>query len=283
MKNKLLTPIIVGALAVISLFALSVSGLSHPKKKKEVSEQMGPMSGQQVEAADFNDILMAAKKKLHPQILIEVELLEGNLNQASTDSLKIYYNEELGKKWVDIKKPTIGAEYFLRSGLLENSEKKLTFASHLMYEGLQTEEEPRIRQWMGDVAEEALLRVIELEPENTDAKIELANILIEGKGQVMEGIAYLQGIAEADASNFPANMTLGKLAIQSNQLDKALERAQILLKHHPNSWEARLLMAEAYLRQGEKEKAIQYLNEAKTYNKDPEFGNDVDEYIKNIE
>lgn len=283
MKNKIILPIIVSVVALAALFLLSVNGFSNPKKKTEKEQAMGPMNNSSVVAAKFEDLLSEAKNKLHPDLLKAVESLEAELKAATTDSQKIAINEALGKKWMETKRPAIASEYFSQSGILENSEKKLTFASHLIYEGLQTEEDLGKRKWMSESAERSLNKVLEINPNNTEAKIDLANILIEGKGMVMEGIAKLQEIVSADSSNFPANLTLGKMAIQSNQLDKAIERSKLILKYHPDSWEARILMAEAFVRKGDKENAVKYLTEAKKYNNSPEFGKDVDEYIKNIQ
>lgn len=277
-SKKILLSVIISVVALVILFLLSISGLSVPK----------PKSGEKVEAplavkpANFDSFLAAEKKKLHPQVLGEINQMEFELEATSDPAQKAEILDKIGRKWLEVNKPLVGAKFIAESGFLDNSEKKLTFASHLMNKELHNMQDPGMRQWMTDLAERSLQKILEADPHNEDAKMELATLYIEGKGMPMQGVAQLQDIVRNDSSNFRANLVLGQMAIESNQLDKAIERAKLILRFHPESWEARILMAEAYVRMGDKENAINYLLEAKKWNTNPEFGKDVDEYINNI-
>lgn len=282
MNKKILVPVGIAVVALVAIFILAINGLTVPPKKvAKAPEHKGPMQ-QQVAAADFETILTAEKNKLHPQVQGEIGILEEALKDATTDVEKSAVYETIGKKWIDIKKPAMGAYYFAQSGILDYSEKKLTFASHLFNEALHDESRPEIRQWMGETAEKALRKVLEKDEHNVEAKMELATLYIEGLGQPMQGIAQLQEIVKNDSSNFKANLVMGRMAIESNQLDKAIDRANLILRYHPDSWEANVLLAEVHIRQGQKDSAMKYLNEAKKHNKNPEFIKDVDQYINSI-
>lgn len=270
-------------MGLLALFFLAVNGLSVPPEKEPRQETTGPVMSPSVHPADFDSLLTAEKKKLHPQVLGEIEAMEQSVQLAENDSLRSLAYETVAKKWLGIQRPVVAAFYFSQSGFLDNSEKKLTFASHLMNEGLHEEQNPAMRQWMADVAERSLNKILEKDPTNVEAKMELATLYIEGKAQPMQGVAQLQDIVRNDSSNFQANLVLGKMAIESNQLDRAIERANLLIRFHPDSWEARILMAEAYARKGDREQAVRYLSEAKKFNNDPGFGKDVDEYIEKIQ
>lgn len=282
MNKKILIPIIIAGIALIVLFVLGINGLSVPPKKPMKEHNHAPAMPPKIEAASFESVLTAEKNKLHPQIQGEINALEEKVAQASSDNQKIIALENLAKKWVEIKRPSMGAYYFVEAGILENSEKKLTFASHLFNEAILTESKPEVKQWMAETAEKALKKVLEGDEHHVEAKMELATLYIEGMGQPMLGVAQLQEIVKNDSANFDANLVLGKMAIESNQLEKAVERGMLILKYHPASWEAYVLLAEAHVRQGMNDKAIGYLTEAKKHNKNPDFIKDVDQFIDKI-
>lgn len=277
-NKKILIPVAISTAVLLILFFIGINGLSVPTPKSAQK----PKQNVAVKAADFDSLLQAEKNKLHPQVLGEINNMESELANAADDQARAELLDKIGRRWLELNKPLVGAKFISESGFLDNSEKKLTFASHLMNKELHDMQDAGMREWMADLAERSLNKILEVDPHNVDAKMELATLYIEGKGMPMQGVAQLQEIVGNDSANFQANLVLGKMAIESNQLDRALDRAQLILRYHPDSWEARILMAEAYLRQGDKANAEKYLLEAKKWNTDPAFGKDVDQYINNI-
>lgn len=270
-------PIIVGILAVIILFTGVYYGLSVPPKKAPT--ESGPMMANVAGDYHIDEEIEATIKKLHPGVQSEIATLEENVKKASDNTAKSIALEALGKKWIDLKNNNLGAYYMSESGFLDNSEKKLNFASHLLSEGLESEQDPAKRQWMAQTAVKSLEKVLEAHPDDVNTKIDIASLYITGLGQPMQGVQQLLSIVEKDSTNLPANLVLGKMAIESNQLDKAISRGEIILRHYPDNWEARIFMAEAYNRLGQKEEAITMLETAKKYNKNQDFIKDVNQYI----
>jgi tetratricopeptide (TPR) repeat protein len=72
------------------------------------------------------------------------------------------------------------------------------------------------------------------------------------------------------------------MSIQSGQYDKAIQRYETVLKLEPKNTEALYFLAEAYKGKGNKEKAIELLEECKKIVNKPEFSKDIDEYIKSF-
>src|SRR5699024_8187930 len=97
--------------------------------------------------------------------------------------------------------------------------------------------------------------------------------------QPMKGVEQLLDIVRRDSTNIPANVMLGKMAVQSGQLDKAIERGNTILRIDPKNINAYLFMGEAYKREGNKEKAIQLFTKAKEIMNNPSFSKDIDAYI----
>jgi len=261
-----------------------------PPVKKPGAEQQRPsgnmpaagnMPGVELpEPADFDSLKTAVVKKMSPQLAARIKDKEQQVATAASEPLKIAANEELAALWQSFKYPAIAAHYFAEAAKLENSEKKLNFAAHLFFEQLKQEHNPNVRQWMADNAIDCFTKVLAINPLNDEARIDLASIYIDGTGETMKGVQELLTITRRDSTNLEVNLILGRMAVESGQLDKAIARGELILRHYKDNWQTRVFMAEAYKRDGKPEKAKALLNEAKSIKNDPAFSKDVDEYMK---
>ncbi len=230
----------------------------------------------------FDKLEELAIAKVPPDVRTQIATLQNKLNQRQELTTQIVNYEELGKIWLDRKNRKIAAHYFLLSGKLENSEKKLTFAAHLLSEELHDEQDPSVRQWMVNTAEEAYQKALVVNPNNDTTKIDFAQLYIEGAGDVMKGVGILLGMVDKNPKHIPVNIILGRMAVESGQYDKAIERANTVLQQEPQNLETHIFLAEAYKRSGNKDKAIETLNAAKKIMNNPEFSKDVDSYIESF-
>ena len=230
--------------------------------------------------ANFDSLLEASKKRLSPAAQAEVSRQENTITRGDVTAQQILAYETLGQLWQKNKNRAIAAYYFAKSGKLENSEKKLNFAAHLLSEELHEERNPAVRQWMAEEAIACYKQILEFSPNNDTTRIELAGVFIDGTGETMKGIEQLLTIVRRDSTNIPANIILGKMAVESGQLDKAVERGNTVLRVDKNNVEAYLFLAEAYKRKKDTEKAKTLFNEAKRIMNNPDFTKDLDEYMK---
>lgn len=271
-------------IAAIALIYFAGNTTRSPEAAQQQETAQGAMQPgmmvSNVQPARFDSLLQAARKKLAPQDQTEISLQENNITRGNIKEQQIQGYETLGKLWLQHKNRYIAAHYFGESGKLENSEKKLNFAAHLLSEELQHARDPSVRKWMANEAIDYYTRSIAINPANDSIKIDLATIYIDGSGETMKGIEQLLAIVRKDSTNIPANVILGKMAVESGQLDKAISRGKTILIMDKNNLEAHLFMAEAYKRQGNKTKAIELLTEAKKIMDNPDFSKDVDAYIK---
>lgn len=278
------------AVALVIVGALYFGGNTvAPKKEKPASRPMaqGGTPGERQaagldipEPANFDTLLIAAKKKLSPAAQAEISRQENTITRGDVKEQQILAYETLGKLWQQNKNRQIAAYYFAQSGKLENSHKKLNFAAHLLSEELHDERDPHVRQWMSELAISCYQQSIELNPANDTTRIDLAEIYFNGTGETMKGIEQLLTIVRKDSTNIPANIILGKMAVESGQLDKAILRGQTILRVDKDNIEARLFLAEAYKRTGKIQMAKDLLNEAKKIMDNPAFSKDLDEYMK---
>jgi thioredoxin-like negative regulator of GroEL len=275
----------------LGLIAALYFGGNTLKPKENKPAPAGPMAGGGTpgemqagmmdlpEPANFDTLLANAKMKLSPAAQAEISRQENTITRGNVKEQKILALEALAKLWQNNKNRAVAAYYFAESGKLENSQKKLNFAAHLLAEEMHEEKNPNYKQWMATVAISSLQQSIALNPSDT-TRIDLADIYINGTGETMKGIEQLLTIVRQDSTNIPANLILGRMAVESGQLDKAIARGETILRVDKNNIEAHLFLAEAYKRKGDIQRAKALFEEAKTIMKNPDFSKDLDAYMK---
>ena len=225
------------------------------------------------------DILNYEKEaiaKLDPANKTKAESLVQKALEAKTP---IAY-KDLAEFWEKEKDLNIAANYYKKAAFLENTEKSVTFAGNLFLAVMQKTDKPEIRKWQALEAIESFNKVLELNPDNVDAKIALATCYTEGTGETMKAVTLLREVTQKDSNNISANIILGKLAIQSGQFDKAIKRLELVLNLRPENTEALYFLAEAYKGKGDKEKAILLFEKCKMMVNNPDFTKEIDNYIK---
>jgi tetratricopeptide (TPR) repeat protein len=240
----------------------------------------GPTSGMnpsaQIVDLDFTKYTNDAIANLSDENKIKAN----NLTQSATKSNTALDYKDIAEFWEAQKDLNMAANYYKKGAFLENTEKSVTFAGNLFVALLQKTEEPSIRKWQAVEAISCFEKAIELNPTNIDTKIALATCYTEGTGETMKGVTLLREITQNDSTNIPANIILGKLAIQSGQFDKAKKRLELVLSLRPDNTEAMYFLAEAYKGLGDKQKAIELFEKCKVLVKNPDFTKEIDNYIK---
>ena len=93
-----------------------------------------------------------------------------------------------------------------------------------------------------------------------DAKVQEAVAIIQsGEGNPMQAIFALREVVEEDPTHRDAQFYLGEFSRMSGQFDKAVERYQIVLQHHEDFAPAATGLAQAQIKLGDTEGAIQGL------------------------
>lgn len=214
-------------------------------------------------ALDFPTMLGIAKQKLNTQQRNRVTALENSLAAATNEQQKIQAYRRLAKFWKDSAGIFVPyAQYTADAAKLENSEKSLTFAAHLLLTELQGVDEPPLRLWMAREARTLFEKAYALNPDNDSTAVGLGSCYLFGainQGEMpMKGINLMRQAAERNPNNAYAHYMLGVGAFMSAQWDKAIERFLNVLEIEPDNMEAMLRMADAYERSGKKTEAKQW-------------------------
>src|SRR5690606_2536975 len=179
----------------------------------------------------------------------QLTTLENSITRGDVRDQQVKAYESIGQFWLKKHRP-LAAHYFGLSGKLENSEKKLNFAAHLYFESFFEEQDAAMRQWMGGEAVNLYQRSLELNPDNDTVAIDLAILYIDGLQQTMTGVQLLLNVDRKESINMPANIILGKMAVESGQLDKAIARGEKVIRLDHHNIEGHLFLGEAYKMHG---------------------------------
>ena len=197
----------------------------------------------------------------------------------STTALQSGVYDTLVRLWKAADKLNMAAYYFGEKAKLENSEKNLNFAGQLHLDLMHEAPYQGLQIWEAKQAISCFDQSLQSNPNNDTVKMALASCFIQGVGETMKGVQILLGIVKEHPDHVPANILLGKMAVQSQQFDKAIVRLERLKTIEPKNTEVLYFLAEAYKGKGEKEKAIVLFEQCKKLVNNPAFSKDIDTYI----
>ena len=249
-------------LAALVLTAGLYVGLPIAKPMNQKSEEPTSRASEAplISGYPTDTVLLLSRSRLNPAQLRKAEELE--LKIPADTSLKTQKMEafhELGHFWreeIRLFEPYIW--YESEAARLENSEKSLTFAAHLLLENLQQEADENLRRWKAIQAKDLFERSLILNPQNDSARVGLGACYLFGSisAMPMVGIRQIREVVQRDSTFIYGQMTLAKASLLSNQLDKAAERLVTVIRLNPKSLDARLLLGEVREQQGDKPGAI---------------------------
>ena len=249
----------VGVLLVAALFRFG-------RKAVKLSEIKTPIQSVAQGEITADSILLHAKEILKPQQVNWMNNLEQSVTRGDVKDQKLKLYHQLAHFWKD----SVGlfepyAWYEAEAARLENSEKSLTFAAHLLLENLRdSEESVRLKRWKALQAKDLFERSLKINDKNDSTIVGLEACYIFGgiSETPMQAITKVRQVVEKDSTNVFALMVLGYGSIMSEQYDNAIERFGRVVALQPNNLEAILRTAEVYERKADTANAIKWYSNA---------------------
>ena len=275
------------AFAIFLVFVLFKYGKTVQKKS---TDKIKSKSVDIIQSNFFDSILIEAKKNLSGKQVMRLEALENSLpdRQTGVSKLKGIQEQEevfhqLAHFWGDsarVFEPY--AWYEAEAARLVKSEKKLTFAAHLLLDNLQTDELIERRRWKALQAKDLFERSLQINPSNDSARVGLGACYIYGNisASPMEGIGKIKEVVDRDSTNIFAQLTLAKGSLISGQYDKAISRLETVNRIEPENLEPIMLMADLYEKLGKKQLAINWYQKSLNYIKRSDIRSEVEKRIK---
>ncbi|HVX27511.1 MAG TPA: tetratricopeptide repeat protein [Parafilimonas sp.] len=243
-------------------------------------------SEQPVSNLSTQDVLTKSKQGLNATQQQKLSQMENSVVRGDVHNQQIQIDHQLASYWMDsLHNEEIGAYYAGEAAKLENSEKNLTFAAHLLLDNMMATSDVAMQHWLATQAKELFEIALKLNPQNDSSKIGLGACYMFGNisENPMQGILAIKEIADKNPDNIYAQMMLGLGGIQSGQYDKAAERFLNVIKIQPDNIEAILNLAQVYDRQNDKANAIKWYNEGLKYIQVPEARNEIQARIKSLQ
>jgi tetratricopeptide (TPR) repeat protein len=243
----------------------------------------------------IDSVLGVVKKELNPQQFVTLSEIEKPITGGNTalggqalreQQLKAYH--QLEHFWRDSVRYFPGyAWYLAEAARLENSEKTLTFAAHLILNNLQEghDSDPAMIRWKGLQAKDLFERSLKIDPDNDSSKVGLAACYMFGDvpAPPMTGVKQIQAVLKNDSTNVFALMTLVKGSLMTGQFENAISRLKTVCRVQPENLEAILLLADLYEQTGNKTAAIDWYRKSLLYIKRPDMKEVVEQRVRELE
>lgn len=269
--NKTQIAVISGALVLIVLLLLANTKLL-PKEEAVSSEHANP------NMLAFTKMVQTAVDGLSAEDKKTVQKLDEAIKSSSDKKLAF---ENMINMWDSLRNPSVAAYYMEQASIASPTESNWMKAANRYYAATRFVGEAE-RPLLFNKAMDCFNQVLELNPKNLDAKINLASCYVEGSPDPMKGIGMLREIEKTDSNNVNLQLNFAFFSERSGQWDKAIARFEKVLKIQPDFIEAYLHLADAYQQKGDKAKAIESLKKYVALVDDVTIKAEVQDYINKL-
>ncbi len=272
--------IVVVVLAAILFLVLYVAVPTKPKERKQIDKTRALQAEDPV-SITIDQLLKASKGKFENEKLEPIRQLEKKL-ENSGEKEKVATLKSISSEWNKLNQFAIGGFYAGEVAKIEDSGTAWSIAGTTYYTCFQQATDSLIRAHCMDKAIGNFENAISLEPENKTHRVNLGLCYVNGSPNPMKGIMMIREIAEKHPENVLASITLGKLSLRTNQLEKALKRFETVLKNNPENVDAHFWMGQTFLQKGDKSKATEYLKKCISLTDDLTMQKKVTEILNTI-
>lgn len=248
--------IAVGA-AVVLFLVLFLGFDTIPAKQKNL-EKSRSLS---LETTSVANLLKEAMPKLDKANASMVEVMNMELEKAGLDTLKkIAALKSLSGIWYEIGYPSIAGSYAENIAELTKTESAWSIAGTTYAICVKNSKDEKTKDFCSKRAVKSFENAISLAPNAIEPRINLAICYVDNpdKENPMQGILMLRDLNTQYPDNVSVLNQLGKLALQTNQTNKALERLEQAIKLDPINKNTICLLADAYQQAGNLTKADEY-------------------------
>ncbi|MGB4840155.1 MAG: tetratricopeptide repeat protein [Saprospiraceae bacterium] len=249
----------IGAIAgaVVLFFVLYLGFDTIPPKQKDLEKSRSF----NLESTGVTNLIQDAQKKLTQEQISITEALNLDLEKSAKDTLKrIQILKSLSGTWYEMGFPSIAGAYAEDLAFLEKTKEAWSMAGTTYAICVKSSEDAKVKDFCSKRAIKSFENAISIDPENVESRINLAICYVDNpdQGNPMKGILMLRELNSKYPENVSVLNQLGKLALQTNQTDKAIERLETAIKLDPKNQNTICLLASAYKNAGDITKSDEY-------------------------
>ncbi len=246
--------VIVGAVALFLVLYLGFDKVPGQQKQIEKSRALV------VESTGLQNLLNDARPKLDKEQNSVIDALEMDFNQATKDSIKAIKLKALSGTWYRLGYPAIAGIYANDVAELIKTEESWSMAGTTFSICVKKETDEKVKTFCSNRAVRAFENAISLDPDKIEPKINLALCYVDNPSaeNPMQGILLLRELDSKYPDNVLVLNQLARLAIQTGQNEKAIERLERVLTIDSENQTAICLAAQAYKAIGDEEKTLSF-------------------------
>jgi len=205
---------------------------------------------------EFNPeaLLRSAKTALDSNELKNLEFFEESSKKAGNEDTSLL--DGIGRFWDRNGIPAASAIWFERKAEIVKSESSYLDAAYRYFDSFRMANDTAVQGLLVGKAISNYQKVLEINPNNLNAKTDLGACYADGTTEPMKGIMLLREVIAVDPNHEMAQYNLGMLSVKSGQLDKALERFQKVLEINPERTEMNFYLGQVHLQKGDTAAAI---------------------------
>jgi tetratricopeptide (TPR) repeat protein len=211
-----------------------------------------------MQATSAEVLIREAAKDLTQGQILELEILEERLAESEEDpEAKVEVLKGLSSRWYAFGKPSIAGHYARRVAEEVQNAEAWGIAGSTFSIGLQKAEEEKELKYCRQNAVTCFENAISLDPDEVSYRLNLALVYTEQPlvDDPMRGILMLRELNQNYPENVPVLNNLGRLGIQTGQIERALERLERSYELDPENPVTVCLLAQAYQAGGSEDKA----------------------------
>lgn len=242
----------------ILLFSILYFGFDKVPPKHKALEKSGSLN---IESTSLTNLLKEALPVLDAQKKSVVEAMNLDLSANETDTLKkIEILKSLAGTWYDYGFPEISGVYAEDVAIMDKSAQSWSITGTTFALCVKNHEKDNVREFCSKRAVKAFENAISLQPDVVEHRINLAICYVDRplESNPMQGILMLRELSEKYPENVAVLNQLGRLALQTNQIDKAIQRLETALSIDPQNKNTICLLATAYKSAGLDAKAKEF-------------------------
>lgn len=206
------------------------------------------------EKLDAGEPHMSGTSEISDSLRDRINSLKESFANSSNKEKRVIFADSLAKSFKTAFLFDSAAFYMAKAVEEVQNEERLLKAGDAYFQAFNFAVSKEKQDDLGEKARSYYEMVLEIDPDNLDAKANLAYTYVTSAAP-MKGVAMLREILEENPSHERALYNLGLLSITSGQLDKAVERFSTLLDTHGENMDARLYLGYCLMETGQMENA----------------------------
>ena len=241
----------------VALFGILYFGFdTKPSSFKEVERTRALTST----SLDVDQLIFSAVDSLSDASRFEITSLDEERSNAGSDDDKIDVLKKISGFWYKKNRQDIAGHYASQIAEMQNTAESWNIAGSTYTLGLQQLPEGSSWDFCYENAITAYQNAISIDPEFVDSRINLALCFVEKapEDNPMKGITMLLDLNKKYPENIAVMTNLGKLAVRTNQLDKARVRFEKVLEIEKDNRIANCYLSEIYKGLGDIAKAVKF-------------------------